>query len=302
LFIGSGGALAKGGPAMLITGFGIIGVLMYWTMQALAEMCVIFPVKGSYCVFSTRFISPAWGFCMGWNYAMQWAIVLPLEITAASLTLRYWHLSTSPLLFIAIFWGLIVCINFFGVRGYAEAEFFYGFIKVGAVILFIILGIIINLGGAPDHKFYGSETWTTPGAVHNGFKGFCAMFVNAAFAFGGTELVGLAAAETADPRKVLPDATKQVVWRIIIFYFVSLLVVGFLVPYDSPNLLGHGLNTSAFVIALKNSGIDGLDSFMNFIILISTLSVGNSSGNFTIPLLFLIWSFVNKLNIPFTLP
>jgi amino acid transporter len=85
-----------------------------------------------------------------------------------------------------------------------------GFIKVGAVILFIILGIIINLGGAPDKKFYGSMTWNTPGATHNGFKGLCSMFVNAAFAFAGTELVGLAAAETAEPRKVLPDATKQV--------------------------------------------------------------------------------------------
>jgi amino acid transporter len=214
---------------------------------------------------------------MGWNYAMQWLIVLPLEIVAASLTLQYWKLTTSPLLFVAIFWCVTAFINFFGVRGYAEAEFFYGAIKVTAVILFIILGIIINLGGAPDHKYYGSETWRNPGAVHNGFKGFCAMFVNAAFAFAGTELVGLAAAETAHPRKVLPDATKQVVWRIIIFYFVSLLIVGFLVPYDSDQLLGHGVNTSAFVIAISNAGITGLPDFMNFIILISTLSVGNSA-------------------------
>jgi amino acid transporter len=222
----------------LSLGFGIIGMLVYFTMQALAEMCVIYPVKGSFCAYSTRFISPAWGFAMGWNYAMQWLIVLPLEIVAASLTLQYWKLTISPLLFVAVFWAVTAFINFFGVRGYAEAEFFYGAIKVTAVILFIILGIIINLGGAPDHKYYGSETWTTPGAVHNGFKGFCAMFVNAAFAFAGTELVGLAAAETAHPRKVLPDATKQVVWRIIIFYFVSLLIVGFLVPYDSDQLLG----------------------------------------------------------------
>lgn len=86
---------------------------------------------------------------------MQWLIVLPLEITAASLTIHYWNTSIPPAVFITVFWLVTVGINLFGVRGYAEAEFFYGFIKVTAVILFIILGIIINLGGAPDKKFYG---------------------------------------------------------------------------------------------------------------------------------------------------
>jgi amino acid transporter len=99
-------------------------------MQALIELCVIYPVKGSFCAYSTRFISPAWGFAMGWNYALQWLIILPQEIVGASLTLQYWNLTISPLLFIAIFWGVTVVINLFGVRGYAEAEFFYGFIKV----------------------------------------------------------------------------------------------------------------------------------------------------------------------------
>jgi L-asparagine transporter-like permease len=89
--------------------------------------------------------------------------------------------------------------------------------------------------------------------------------------FVGTELIGLAAAETAHPRKVLPDASKQVTWRIILFYFVSLLIVGFLVPYDDPNLLGGGINTSAFVVAISNAGVSGLPDFMNFIILISNL-------------------------------
>eukprot|EP00596_Hydrurales_sp_CCMP1899_P010120 CAMPEP_0119048104 /NCGR_PEP_ID=MMETSP1177-20130426/56924_1 /TAXON_ID=2985 /ORGANISM="Ochromonas sp, Strain CCMP1899" /LENGTH=568 /DNA_ID=CAMNT_0007023533 /DNA_START=152 /DNA_END=1855 /DNA_ORIENTATION=- len=277
LFIGSGGALATGGPAFLIAGFGIVGILIYFTMQALAELCVVYPVKGSFCAFSTRFVSPAWGFAMGWNYAMQWLVVLPLEIVAAAITLQYWNLTITPLVFITIFWVVTVVINFFGVRGYAEAEFVYGAIKVAAVILFIILGIVINLGGAPDKKYYGSETWRNPGAIHNSFKGFCSMFVNASFAFAGTELVGLAAAETADIRKVLPDATKQVVWRIILFYFVSLLIVGFLVPYNNPDLLGGGVNTSPFVIAITQAGIKGLPDFMNFIILISTLSVGNSA-------------------------
>jgi amino acid transporter len=92
-----------------------------------------------------------------------------------------------------------------------------------------------------------------------------------------TSIFHPAAAETEHPRKVLPDASKQVTWRIILFYFVSLLIVGFLVPYDSPDLLGGGINTSAFVVAISTAGVTGLPDFMNFIILISNLSVGNSA-------------------------
>jgi len=160
----------------------------------------------------------------------------------------------------------------------SKAEFFFSIIKVIAVILFIITGIVINAGGGPDHRVYGTETWRNPGATAHGFKGLCSTFVNAAFAFGGTELVGLAAAETKSPRAVLPSASKQVVWRIVFFYIVSLTVVGLLVPYTDPQLTGSGgsVFTSPFVIATKGAGMTFAD-FMNFIILISALSVGNSA-------------------------
>lgn len=122
------------------------------------------------------------------------------------------------------------------------------------------------------------KTWSDPGAFYNGFHGYCAIFVNASFAYAGTELVGLAVAETDKPHIVMPMATKQVVWRLLIFYVVSLLVVGFIVPYTDPNLLGGGgANTSPFVIAADMAGISGMADFMNAIILISTLSVGNAA-------------------------
>lgn len=126
----------------------------------------------------------------------------------------------------------------------------------------------------------GDELWHNPGAFHNGFKGLCSVFVNAAFAFAGTELVGLAAAETANPRKSLPTAVKQVFWRITLFYIVSLLLVGLLVRYDDPRLLtGGSANAAAspFVISIKNAGIEVLPSVMNVVILVAVLSVGNSS-------------------------
>ena len=114
----------------------------------------------------------------------------------------------------------------------------------------------------------------------HGFKGVCSVFVSAAFAFAGTELCGLAAAETANPRKSLPKATKQVFWRITLFYVISLTLVGLLVPYTDERLIGTSsvdASASPFVLAIKNGGIGGLPSVMNVVIMIAVLSVGNSS-------------------------
>ncbi|KAJ5247319.1 General amino-acid permease GAP2 [Penicillium chermesinum] len=282
LFVGSGAVLSTGGPAALLIAYCLIGIMLFCTVHALGELAVVFPVAGSFSHYSTRFIDPAWGFAMGWNYAMQWLVVLPLEIVAASITIGYWHPHVSNAVWVTIFWLVIVAINLFGVKGYGEAEFVFAIIKVTAVIGFIILGIILDCGGGPQGGYIGGKFWHDPGAFHNGFKGVCSVFVNAAFAFAGTELVGLAAAETANPRKSLPSAIKQVFWRIALFYVVSLLLVGLLVPYNTPQLLNASssapdANTSPFVIAIKNAGISGLPSVMNVVIMISVLSVGNSS-------------------------
>ncbi|KAJ5825972.1 glyceraldehyde-3-phosphate dehydrogenase 1 [Penicillium riverlandense] len=281
LFVGSGTVLASGGPASVLIAYCLIGIMLYCTVHALGEMAVLFPVAGSFAHYSTRFIDPAWGFAMGWNYALQWLVVLPLEIVAASITIGYWNSPVNNAAWVAIFWVLIVGINMFGVRGYGEAEFVFAIIKVTAVIGFIILGIIIDCGGAPKGGYRGGKTWINPGAFNDGFKGLCSVFVNAAFAFAGTELVGLAAAETANPRKTLPTAVKQVFWRITLFYVVSLTLVGLLVPYTNKKLVSGSSSADAhaspFVIAIESAGIDVLPSIMNVVIMIAVLSVGNSS-------------------------
>jgi amino acid transporter len=143
-----------------------------------------------------------------------------------------------------------------------------------------ILGIILNCGGGPKGEYIGGRMWSDPGAFNHGFKGLCSVFVTAAFSFAGTELVGLAAAETANPRKSLPTAIKQVFWRITLFYIVSLTLIGLLVPYTEERLLQDGMSNAAaspFVIAIQNAGIAGLPSVMNAVIMIAVLSVGNSS-------------------------
>ena len=278
LFVGSGSALATGGPAALVIAWILTGCMMYCTVQALGELCVAFPVSGSFVQFNTRFISSAWGFCMAWNYALQWLVTLPLELVAAAITIDYWNSEISSAAWVTIFYVLVLFINVFGVKGYGEAEFIFSALKVLAIIGYIILGIVINCGGGPKGGYIGGQYWHHPGAFAAGFKGVCAVFVTSAFSFAGTELVGLAAAETENPRKSLPSATKQVFWRIALFYIISLTLVGVNVPYDDPRLLGNsGAAASPFVISIQNAGIRGLPSVMNAVIMIAVCSVANSS-------------------------
>lgn len=280
LFIGSGAALSAGGPASLLISYIMIGFVLFCTVQALGEMAVTFPVAGSFSAFATRFIDPAVGFAIGWNYALQWVITMPLEVMAAAITLDYWHSPIPGWAAITIFLVVIIAINLFGVRAYGEAEYTFSIIKVTAVIGFIILGIVINCGGGQDTGYIGGEYWHRPGAFHNGFKGFCNILVVAAFSFSGTELVGLAAAETHNPSKALPTAIKQVFWRIALFYVLAIAIVGLLVPYTDSRLIANNSvdsKASPFIIAIKNAGIEGLDSVMNAVVMISVLSVANSS-------------------------
>lgn len=279
LFVGSGSTLANGGPAGVIIAYFLIGTMIFCTVQSLGELAITFPVAGAFVTYNTRFIDPSWGFAMAWNYAMAWLVVMPLELVAAALTIEFWNTSVNSAAFVVIFYVLIIGINFFGVRGYGEAEFVFSFIKVLAVVGFIFLGIILTCGGGPNHEYIGGKYWHNPGAFANGFKGVCAVFVTAAFAFSGTEMVGLAAAEAANPRKSLPKAIKQVFWRITLFYLISLTLVGCLVPYDDDRLNagGAGAADSPFVLAIENAGISGLPSVMNVVVMIAVLSVGNSS-------------------------
>jgi len=180
----------------------------------------MYPSSGGFYTYSTRFIDPSWGFAMGWNYVFQWAIVLPFELTVCGITVQYWDQDTSVAVWISIFLGAIIIVNLFGALGYAEEEFWSSIIKLGATVAFMIICLVMVLGGGPStgiyNNYWGARLWYEPGAFKNGFKGFCSVFVTAAFSFSGTELVGLAAAEAKNPLKSLPGAIKQVFWRITV--------------------------------------------------------------------------------------
>ena len=281
LFVGSGKALATAGPAGILIGWALTGTMIYCMVMAMGELAVTFPIAGGFTTYASRFVDESFGFAFNTIYMLQWLVVLPLEIVAASITVNYWGTPDKYRDgFVALFYVVIVAINFFGVKGYGEAEFIFSFIKVITVIGYIILGVILVCGGGPQGGYIGGRLWHNPGAFANGFKGVCSVFVTAAFSFAGSELVGLAAAETANPRKSLPSAAKQVFWRITLFYILALLMVGLLVPYTSDRLFGQSsvdAAASPFVISIQNAGIKGLPSVINVVILIAVLSVGNSA-------------------------
>ncbi|KAK5175159.1 Amino acid permease [Saxophila tyrrhenica] len=283
LFVGSGSALSTGGPGALLLDFGIVGVMIFMVVYALGELAIQYPVSGGFYTYSVRFIDPSWGFAMGYNYVFQWAIVVPLELTVAGFTVGYWQVDVSVGVWITIFFLAIVFINIFGVLGYAEEEFWVSALKLITIVIFLIMGVIFVCGGGPSNgdysEYWGARLWYDPGALAQGFYGICAVFVTAAFSFSGTELVGLAAAESETPQASLPSAIKQVFWRITLFYILALLFVGLLVPYTDDRLLGAGyidVTASPFVIVAEKAGIPAFGSFVNVVILCSVLSIGMS--------------------------
>lgn len=220
---------------------------------------------------------------MGWNYTMQWAVVLPLELVVAGLVMDYLDTGVPVAVWITIFWVAIIVISIFGVLGYAEEEFWVSLLKLITVVVFLFMGVIFTCGGGPSNgqfsTYQGGKRWQNPGAFANGFLGVCRVFVTAAFSFSGTELVGLAAAESKNPQRSLPGAIKQVFWRITLFYILSLTFIGLLVDHNDPKLLGSGLidvSASPFVLVAENAGIPAFGVFVNVVIMFAVISIGLS--------------------------
>ncbi|KAG8737212.1 hypothetical protein FRC10_008458 [Ceratobasidium sp. 414] len=262
LFVGSGGALAKGGPF-------IMGIVVYAVMIALGEMATLFPVSGGFVHYASRFIDPAVGFALGVNYWYCYGIALPVELTAAAIVIQYWNTSINVAVWITIQYVLVLAINFLGVRWYGEFEFWFSAIKITTIVGLIILGIAIDCGAGPASTGYiGFRYWKDPGP-----------FNQITIHHGADFIPGAWGSEAENPQRNVPKAIRRVFWRILLFYVVGILVIGLLVPYNSRDLLsnsGNNASASPFVIAIKTAGIKGLPSVINAVILISAWSAGNS--------------------------
>lgn len=286
LFIGSGGALAKAGPAGALIAYAFVGTLVYSVMVALGEMATYLPVSGAFTVYASRFVDHSLGFAMGWIYWFSWAMTFALELTASGLIIQYWRQDLNVGIFIGVFWAVISALNFLPVSVYGEVEFWFAMIKVLTVVGFIIFGICID-AGAGQHGYLGFDTWKNPGAFAEylvegpvgTFVGFWAVLIQAGFSYQGTELVGIAAGETDNPRKTVPAAIRKTFWRILIFFVLTVFMIGLLVPYDNENLLSDNTDASAspFVIAAQLAGVKTLPGLINGVLLCVVLSAANSN-------------------------
>jgi len=224
---------------------------------------------------------------MGWNYWYAGIVTLPAELSAAAVLINYWNKTINDAAWITICLIVVVCINFLGTRAFGECEFWFASIKVLTIVGLIILGLVIDLGGAPDHDRRGFRFWHHPGAFVqfggiSGTKGrflaFWSTLIQAAYAFLGTELLGLTAAETRNPIKNIPRAIKGVWVRILVFYILGVFILGLICPSDNPDLTtGTGTAASSpWVIAINLAGIKALPSIINACLLTSAWSAGSS--------------------------
>lgn len=257
-------------------------------MVALGEMATYIPISGAFTCYASRFVDPSLGFAMGWMYLFSWAITYALELTASGLIIQYWAPELNVGIFIGVFWLVITAVNFLPVSFYGELEFWFASIKVITVVGFLIFAICID-AGAGQHGYLGFKYWHHPGAfapylIENNeslakFVGFWSVLIQAGFSYQGTELVGIAAGETANPRKTVPAAIKKTFYRILFFFVFTVFFIGLLVPYDNDQLLSDETNASAspLVIAAKLAGVKVLPGLINAVLLCVVLSAANSN-------------------------
>lgn len=225
------------------------------------------------------------------TYWFKYIITTPNQLTAASLVIQYWVSpeKVNPGVFIAVFLVVIITINYLGIKFFGEFEFWLSSIKVLVIVGLIILSLVLALGGGPDHDRKGFRYWNEPGAfkpyIADGswgkFLGLWSSMVTAVFAYLGTELVGVTVGEAENPRKTIPKAIKLTFYRILVFYILSIFLLGMIVPYNSPELIfaskkSNSASASPFVVAISLAGIKGLPGFLNACILIFVFSASNS--------------------------
>lgn len=280
LFLASGSTIASAGPGGALAAYIIAGIMVYFIMTSLGEMAAYIPITGSFSTYASRFVDPAFGFAIGWNYWYNNAIIVALELSASALLMKYWLPDVPGIIWSALFLALIFSLNILSVKGYGESEFWFSIIKVATIILFIIVGLFM-IFGIMKGDVGGFENFTKGDAPFNGgFLSIISVFMIVGFAFQGTELVGIAAGESENPEKNMPKAIKQIFWRLLLFYVLAIFVIGCLISYKDPQLLGADLDNiavSPFTLVFEHAGLAFAAALMNTVILTAVLSAGNSA-------------------------
>ncbi|MCQ9424122.1 amino acid permease [Pseudomonas sp. LJDD11] len=281
LFLGTAGVLKTAGPSMIL-GYAIAGFIAFLIMRQLGEMVVQEPVAGSFGHFATRYWGRFAGFLSGWNYWIMYALVCMAELTAVGKYVQFWWPEVPIWVSAALFFVLVNVINLSSVKAFGETEFWFAIVKVAAIIGMIVLASYLLVSGNGGPQASVSNLWEHGGFFPNGFTGMLMAMGFILFAFGGMEMIGITAAESDNPRRVIPKAINQVVWRIIIFYVGALTLLLALYPWDqllvSLSSSQDAYGASPFVKIFSLIGSDVAAHVLNFVILTAALSVYNGGA------------------------
>jgi amino acid transporter, AAT family len=272
LFYGSTSTIKLAGPSIVFS-YLIGGIIIFAIMRALGEMAVAEPVSGSFSSYANRYLGPFAGYLTGWTYWFMWVVVGMAEITVVGVYVNYWFPDIPQWASALAALVLITSINLVNVKAFGEFEFWFALIKVVAIVAMIIAGLgIIFFGFGNGGQAIGFENlWVHGGFMPNGIKGLIFSFVMVMFSFGGVELVGVTAGEASNPKKTIPSAINNVIWRILIFYVGALGIMMILYPWNEV-----GSNGSPFVLIFEKIGIPGAADIINFVVLTAALSAFNS--------------------------
>ncbi|GIN92648.1 gamma-aminobutyrate permease [Siminovitchia terrae] len=276
LFLASGTAIHTAGPGGALLAYGAIGIMVYFVMVSLAEMSAFMPVAGSFSTYGTRFVDPALGFALGWNYWYNWAITIASELAAVTLIMKFWFPNSPSFIWSGLCLAIIFLLNYLSVKGFGESEYWFSMIKVVTVIVFLIVGVLM-IFGIMGGEFIGFKNFNIgEGPFNGGFMTILGIFMAAGYSFQGTELFGVAAGETDNPAKSIPKAVRSVFWRILLFYIFAILVISLIIPYTTESLTSEDVTVSPFTLVFDQAGIAFAASVMNAIILTSVMSAGSS--------------------------
>lgn len=274
LFVGSGHAIAAAGPAVLIS-YLAAGTLVVLVMRMLGEMAVASPDTGSFSTYANRAIGPWAGFTIGWLYWWFWVLVIPLEAIAAAAILHSWFPAIDTWMFALSITCALTLTNLYSVARYGEFEFWLSLVKVVAIIAFIVVCAIALAGALPTTQVSGLGTLISSngGFAPNGYSPVLGALPTTMFSFMGTEIVTIAAAESHNPSKQIARATNSVIWRIGLFYLVSIFMIVSIVPWNDPALATVG----SYQRALEYLQIPNAKFIVDIVVLVAVASCLNSA-------------------------
>ena len=271
LFYGSASTISLAGPATALS-YLIGGIVIFLIVRMLGEMSVDEPVSGSFSYYASKYWGKFPGFLAGWNYWFLYIFVSMAELSAISIYVSYWLPDLPQWISALVCLVIITLINLVTVSAYGEVEFWMALIKIAAIVFMIVLGaylIFTDVRPFPDNF---SNLWANGGFFPNGVWGMVISVVPVIFSFGGIELIGITAGEAQNPEKTIPRAIHKIIYRILIFYVGTMLILTTLWPWNHV-----GLEASPFVQIFNNIGIPAAAHILNFVVLTAAASVYNSA-------------------------